>query len=156
MMYGHEVEIPRRQQAFEKPYWFSGKLKEPEPTTPDILAVLLQWARSKVFAHLNGILNNYYEGPDEYIGFHRDSIANMLKGAPILTISFGETRDFRLTRRQKQNGKTVLVDTRDFPALCGTVFVMPYETNRRWYHEVPKSAKYRGRRISVTIRAFQD
>ncbi len=44
----------------------------------------------------------------------------------------------------------------DFPAPDGTVFVMPYDTNLAWKHQVPKSAKSRGRRISVTLRAFED
>jgi hypothetical protein len=43
----------------------------------------------------------------------------------------------------------------DFPAQDGTIFVMPYDTNRAWKHSVPKSARYVGRRISVTFRAFE-
>ena len=30
----------------------------------------------------------------------------------------------------------------------------PYDTNLVWKHAVPKSARYRARRISVTLRAF--
>ena len=153
-MYGDDVQIPRLQQAFEKPYQFSGKVKVPEALTPEQLVALLKWAQLNVFAGLNGILNNYYEGPHEYIGHHRDSIANLVKDSPIMTISFGETRIFRLTRRERQSGKSVVVETRDFEATHGGIFVMPFLTNRSWYHEVPKSAKYTGRRISVTMRAF--
>ena len=36
----------------------------------------------------------------------------------------------------------------------GTVFILPYATNLVWKHGVPKSARYTGRRISVTLRAF--
>jgi hypothetical protein len=32
---------------------------------------------------------------------------------------------------------------------------MPYNTNLAWKHSVPKRACYRGRRISVTLRAFE-
>ena len=45
------------------------------------------------------------------------------------------------SQRWKQSGK------KDFPALDGTVFVMPFETNLAWTHEVPASAKRQGRRI---------
>lgn len=82
-----------------------------------------------------------------YIGRHRDSTRNMVEGAPIVTVSFGERRNFRL-RPCKGKG------FKDFPATDGTVFIMPYETNLAWTHEVPKSAKLRGRRISITFRAF--
>ena len=37
---------------------------------------------------------------------------------------------------------------------CGGVFVMPYATNLAWTHEVPHFARDRGRRVSVTLRAF--
>jgi hypothetical protein len=44
---------------------------------------------------------------------------------------------------------------RDSLAEAGTVFIMPYDTNRAWKHSVPKLARYRGRRISTTLRAFR-
>ena len=71
----------------------------------------------------------------------------MVAGVPIVTISLGEGRIFRLSHpRTKQR--------RDFSARDGTVFVMPYETNLAWKHGVPRFARWRGRRISITIRAF--
>ena len=72
----------------------------------------------------------------------------MVVGAPIVTISFGETRRFRLRPPKGQSGLL------DFEAADGAVFVMPYDTNLAWTHEVPKEAKRRGRRISITLRAF--
>jgi alkylated DNA repair dioxygenase AlkB len=71
----------------------------------------------------------------------------MIEGAPIVTVSYGATRTFRL-RPWKGDG------VRDFEARDGTVFVMPYATNRAWTHEVPHNAKSLGRRISITLRAF--
>jgi alkylated DNA repair dioxygenase AlkB len=71
----------------------------------------------------------------------------MVRGAPIVTISLGEGRVFRLTRPGQKL-------TRDFIADPGAVFVMPYDTNRAWKHAVPKSGRQRGRRISITLRAF--
>jgi alkylated DNA repair dioxygenase AlkB len=69
--------------------------------------------------------------------------------APIVTVSLGEQRVFRLTHPEA-GGR------RDFPARDGTVFVMPYDTNLAWKHQVPRSARSRGRRISITLRAFED
>ena len=37
----------------------------------------------------------------------------------------------------------------------GSVVVIPYETNLGWTHEITKSARAQGRRISVTARAFE-
>ena len=73
----------------------------------------------------------------------------MIDGAPIVTISLGEERIFRL-RPWKMASERV-----DFPAPDGTVFVLPYATNQRWTHEVPKQKRRTGRRISITLRAFE-
>ena len=91
-----------------------------------------------------------YEGRlGHYIGPHSDKTEQLVPGAPIVTLSFGEERVFRL---RPIEGKGY----RDFRADDGTVFVMPDETNRAWHHEVPRFARYRGQRVSVTLRAFID
>ncbi|WP_168219340.1 alpha-ketoglutarate-dependent dioxygenase AlkB [Limnoglobus roseus] len=143
-LHGRHVTIPRWQQAYGADYHFSGQTSHAEPV-PAILEPILRWATEAVHPQLNGVLLNWYDGPDQYIGPHRDSVKNMIKGVPIVTISFGETRTFRLSLGGER---------RDFPAENGTVFVIPQETNRVWKHAVPKSTRYTGRRISVTIRGF--
>lgn len=85
---------------------------------------------------LNCPLRNRYDGPlGHCIGPHHDHAEDLVEGTPIVTVSFGEERVF--------------------PAPDGPVFVMPYDTDLAWKHEVPKSARCRGRRISVTLRAFE-
>ena len=109
---------------------------------------LLDWARTSIEPRLNGILINWYDGAKgHYIGPHRDSPEGLIDGAPIVTISLGEERIFRL---RPHGGK----DKIDIPVVHGTVIVIPYKTNRRWTHEVPKSTKHAGKRISVTLRTF--
>jgi alkylated DNA repair dioxygenase AlkB len=93
-------------------------------------------------------LNWYDASQCHYLGRHRDSIKNLCVGAPIVTLSFGEARVFRL-RPWRAAGK------RDFQANHGTIFVMPFRTNLAWTHEVPHFKRYTGRRISVTARAFE-
>lgn len=148
MIHGKLVPTPRWQQAFGRDYHYTGQVNRALPIPP-LLEPLLTWSQA-IDGRLNGLLLNWYDGSQgHYIGKHRDSISNLCKGAPIVTISFGETRIFRL-RPHKETGSI------DFPATDGTVFVMPYETNRTWTHEIPKSKRCTGRRISVTIRAFKD
>jgi len=94
------------------------------------------------------LLLNWYDAErGHYIGAHRDSREDLVVGAPIVTISVGAKRTFRL-RLPKQQGFI------DFDASHGTVFVMPWQTNLRVKHEVPHSARAKGRRISITARAF--
>ena len=147
-IHGKLVKTPRWQQAYGADYHFTGQTFD-ATKTPDIIQPYLDWARETIFPELNGILVNWYDGQfDHYIGKHRDSVSNMIEGAPIATVSLGEERKFRM-RPWKQSGFL------DFPATAGSVFVIPYETNLAWTHEVPPSKKLNGRRISVTMRAFK-
>lgn len=148
MMHGRLVETPRWQQAYGADYHYTGSINKALPVPPHI-APLLAWVQEQIEPRINGALINWYEGPGHYIGPHHDSVKQMVMGSPIVTVSFGETRTFRLTK-----GKGAAAQTLDFPALDGTVFVMPYDTNGVWKHSVPKSTRYTGRRISVTFRAF--
>lgn len=149
VIHGRVVKAPRRQQAFGRDYRFGGRVSRAHPV-PDILAPLLAWSQSEVDARLNGLLVNWYDANlEHYIGRHRDKTAGLVSGAPIVTISFGAERTFRL---RPWRGAGV----RDFAATHGAVFVMPFDTNRAWTHEVPHFAQDRGRRISVTLRAFEE
>jgi alkylated DNA repair dioxygenase AlkB len=149
MMHGRLVETPRWQQAYGADYHYTGRVNKALPVPP-LLEPLLAWVRERIDTRINGALLNWYEGPGHYIGAHHDSVKHMVKGSPIVTVSFGETRTFRLTKGKGADAKTI-----DFSAPDGTMFVMPYDTNLAWKHAVPKSMQYTGRRISVTFRAFE-
>lgn len=118
---------------------------------PALLTLLLAWSRDTIDNWLNGLLLNWYDGRlGHYIGRHRDSTKNMVHGAPIVTISFGEQRLFRLRQWQAASATPPV----DLEVTNGSVLVMPYATNQVVTHEVRPSARFRGKRISVTIRAF--
>jgi alkylated DNA repair dioxygenase AlkB len=149
VMGGRKVMTPRWQQAFGADYRYSGSINRALPVPPPLLP-LLTWARAEIDARLDAILVNWYDAAlGHYMGRHRDSTGGMVRGAPITTISFGEERVFRL-RPLRGQGHT------DFIARDRSVFVMSYETNQAWTHEVPRARKYTGRRISVTLRAFDE
>lgn len=145
--HGRFVKTPRWQQAYGKDYHYSGRVNK-ALEVPESLEPLLHWCQTSVDERLNGILLNWYDGSlGHYIGPHRDSTKNMCEGAPIVTTSLGQARVFRL-RPWKGKG------FRDFDARNGTVFVMPFNTNQAWTHEIPKAKRFQGRRISITLRAF--
>ncbi|HEX8474638.1 MAG TPA: alpha-ketoglutarate-dependent dioxygenase AlkB [Pyrinomonadaceae bacterium] len=147
MMHGRAVRTPRWQQAYGMDYHYTGRVNRALPVPP-LLTPLLTWTQRHINERLNSILLNWYDGTlGHYIGRHRDSTRGMRKDVPIVTVSYGEARVFRL-RPYRGEGR------RDFPAHDGSVFVMPYETNLAWTHEVPHARKFSGRRISVTLRGF--
>ncbi|MEZ4406922.1 MAG: alpha-ketoglutarate-dependent dioxygenase AlkB [Polyangiales bacterium] len=146
-MGGRLVKTPRWQQAYGADYHYTGRVNRALPMLDDLKPVH-HWAQAEIDARLNGVLLNWY-APDRghYIGRHRDSTVDMVRGSPIVTVSLGGARTFRL-RKWRAEG------VRDFVAADGVVFVLPYDTNLAWTHEVPTSAKDVGRRISITLRAF--
>lgn len=148
-MHGRPVKTPRFQQAYGADYHYTGNTNKALPTPPS-LAAYLEWGQRAVDPRLNGLLLNWYDGAkDHYIGKHRDSTVGMLEGCPIVTISLGERRIFRL-RPWKSTKEKI-----DFEAFDSAVFVLPYATNLCWTHEVPASKRLQGRRISITLRGFE-
>jgi alkylated DNA repair dioxygenase AlkB len=149
-MHGRLVSTPRWQQAYGRDYHYTGRLNKALPV-PKKVESLVAWVRDQIDVRLNGILVNWYDGAlGHYIGRHRDSRTNMVAGTPIVTLSLGEERIFRLRPWPSSRGSQVV----DFKTRNGSVFVMPWETNLAWTHEVPASKKQMGRRISITLRVF--
>ena len=146
-IHGRTIKTPRWEQAYNKAYCYSGATNSALPV-PEQIYPLWNWAKDTIDARLNGILLTWYDGGlGHYIGKHRDSTQNMIWGAPIVTISLGQPRVFRLRPWQGKGFQ-------DFPTEHGRVFIMPYETNLAWTHEVPASKKHQGRRIAIALRAF--
>jgi alkylated DNA repair dioxygenase AlkB len=148
-IYGRETPVPRWQQAYGADYSYTGSRNNALPF-PNLLRPLLVWVQDTVDPRLNGMLLNWYDGPTSYIGAHNDDTRDLIASTPIVTLSFGEARTFRLQSPKDGSRENV-----DLEARHGTMFVMPWETNVRWKHAVPKRARYRGRRISVTLRSFR-
>jgi alkylated DNA repair dioxygenase AlkB len=144
---GASIPVPRWQQAYGRDYRYSGNVNRALPV-PAILEPFLSWAQAAIDARLNGYLLNWYDaGLSHRIGAHRDSTAGLVEGAPIATVSLGAARVFRLWSAQDKGHI-------DFEATHGSVFVLPWETNKAVKHGVPHRASDTGRRISITLRAF--
>ena len=147
MIHGRLVKTPRWQQAYGEDYQYTGQVNRALPVAPEMEG-MFAWFKEALDPRLNGLLFNWYDGArDHYIGAHRDSTVGMLEGAPIVTLSLGEERVFRM-RPWKGRGYE------DFVVGNGDLLVIPFDTNQAFTHEVPKFKRYGGKRISVTARGF--
>ncbi len=147
-MMGREVAVPRWSRAYGADYHYSGRTDRALPV-PEWLEEALAWAREVLDPRLNGLLLNWYDAEHKhYIGKHRDSTKSMVEGAPIVTISLGATRPFRMRPWRVAGAGFVDVEVGD-----RSVLLIPWATNLAWTHEVPHRAGG-GRRISITLRAF--
>lgn len=147
--FGRNFVLRRQQKAFGRDYAFSDTVSKAAPI-PAELSPFLAWAQSTVDSRLNGLLVNWYDGAKgDEIGPHLDSETGLLPGSPIVTISLGDPRIFRMDRVAEKLRC-------DFTVENGSVIIIPWETNRAWKHSVPHRARDTGCRISVTLRAFSD
>src|SRR5207244_7232756 len=100
----------------------------------ELLAPFLSWTREMIDQRLNGLLLNWYAADQShYIGAHHDDTRDLVDGTPIVTISLGDNRSFRL-RLPRQKGFI------DFEARHGSIFIMPWQTNLGVKHEIPHNA----------------
>jgi alkylated DNA repair dioxygenase AlkB len=145
-MYGRTVETPRWQQAYDKDYRYSGEVNRALPAPP-LIKPLLQWGQNSIHTEINGVLVNWYDGAKgHYMGPHIDDIRDLVPETPIVTISFGQPRIFRLSRAGVRY---------DIVADPASVIVLPWGTNLAWKHAVPRFKRFQERRVSVTLRAYR-
>jgi alkylated DNA repair dioxygenase AlkB len=149
-LHGKRVRLPRWQQAYGVDYHFSGQTSSAVPVPAEVHPVL-DWCQSRISPALNGLLLNWYDGRQgHYIGRHRDSTRGLVPSSSIVTVSLGEERIFRLRPWPHYAGAMPT----DFHTGNGSVFILPWDTNRTFTHEVTSSTRLTDRRISITVRAF--
>lgn len=162
-LFGREIATPRRFQAYGIPYRFSGKLHKALPI-PEMLQPLIKYANSFDYfktwpedqQSFNGVLVNWYQDGNDYIGFHADDEKDLNKSpngtSVVFSISFGATRLFHLKPKNK---------SMDYEMKCtlenGSVVVMGGLCQSTHKHSIPKCPPNEvvGRRINITLRNFK-
>jgi len=152
-IYGKEIQTPRWQQTYGLDYKFSGVDHKALPI-PEVFQPFYDWAINTDYGPFNQMLVNWYQDGSHYIGKHSDDERQLVKGAPILSVSLGATRKFRI--RKKKTNKIFT----DILMPDGTVLVMGGNFQKEFTHEVPKIGGKKGKkvgpRINITFRCFLD
>jgi len=153
VMAGRVVNTPRWQQSYNMPYFFSGMAHEALPV-PDSIRPYWDWVNSAGYGEFNQILINWYANGHHYIGTHTDDESQLIYESPIISLSLGAERIFRL--REKKSKQVV----HDIPMPHGSVVVMGGMMQNQFTHEVPKINGTKGddvgRRINITFRQFEN
>ena len=102
----------------------------------------------------NFCLVNYYRNGDDYISWHGDDMTDLQVGAPIVSVSIGATRDFKI-RPKKQyrdilGNETLTIDLRD-----GDILVMAGKLQAYYEHHVPKRKRVTTGRLNYTFRVVR-
>ena len=163
-MMGQLVETPRWQQAYGKPYRFSG-VDHAALALPVEVQPYMAWANTLheylapfgCDARFNMVLLNWYQDGAHYIGWHADDESDMLKNREgetvVLSVSLGQQRQFALRPKEGVQGAKLKLDMRD-----GCVLVMGGRCQSTHKHSVPKVQGKKGAallsRINMTFRVF--
>lgn len=130
-------------------YRYSGVLHEPLPWLPE-LEGLRRRVEHLTGARFNSMLANLYRHERDSMGLHADDEPELGPRPVIASLSFGQTRTFRLRHRQRGDLKPVRL-----PLTSGSLLVMRGDTQRYWKHEVPKERSPCGPRINLTFRRVE-
>ena len=149
-MYDKIIETPRYSQCYGVPYWYSGMLHTPTSNLPVEFEPFKAWAKD--IGTFNQILINWYESGEHYISKHTDDEKQIVPNSPILSISLGSTRTFRI--RKIKNKEIIL----DLPMPDQSYVIMGGEIQKHYTHEVPKTVSKKtpvGQRINITFRTLK-
>jgi alkylated DNA repair dioxygenase AlkB len=130
-------------------YGYSGIHLRPSPWTPT-LTRLRDEVEKLAGAKFNSVLLNLYRNERDCMGWHSDDEPELGPEPIIASISFGETREFRLRHRSRKELPVVRM-----PLTDGSVLIMAGPTQRNWQHSVKRGTVERGERINLTFRSIK-
>ena len=147
-LFGREVDAPRRSCWIGDPgaaYTYSGTRFEPRPW-PGAMQPVRARLSAELGVDFNSVLANLYRDGRDAMGWHRDAEAELGSRPVIASLSLGAPRRFALKSREDPAVRLAL----ELPP--GSLLVMAGETQRRYRHALPRTARPVGPRINLTFR----
>jgi alkylated DNA repair dioxygenase AlkB len=127
-------------------YTYSGKTK---PTNDWNSIPLLLFIKKEIEKLTNQqydfVLLNYYPDGNASIGLHADDEQIIDQNCSIVSVSFGESRNFILKHNLDKTKHVINLQD-------GDVFIMLPGTQQQWKHEIKKEKQKTKPRISLTFR----
>ncbi|MGN6513679.1 MAG: alpha-ketoglutarate-dependent dioxygenase AlkB family protein [Lysobacteraceae bacterium] len=147
-LFGREVDSPRLSCWIgdaDAVYTYSGTRFVPHPWLPVLQAVRARLAR-ELGVGFNSVLANLYRDGRDAMGWHGDDEPELGAQPVIASLSLGATRRFVLKARGPAAQRLAL----ELPH--GSLLVMAGDTQRRYRHALPRTARAVGPRINLTFR----
>lgn len=147
---GKEVIPSRKSIMLGKDYVYSKQIKKAIPFDNVTLYLKnkIEDSMNLNRNYFNACLINYYPDNKASISLHKDNEPEMDPLAPIVSLSFGDTRDFLLTADSKENICYRL------KVSSGDILIMKPLCQKLYKHGIMKENKIKGPRISLTFRKF--
>ena len=153
----HEYEMPMYDKMVTAPRMVSwyGDTNRPErrsnPDWPPELLTIRQRVENETNIKFNAVLLNLYRNGNDGVGWHSDKTSSTNKDMNIASVTFGETRIFRLRHKFMKHIPQV-----EIPLYHGSFLLMAGSTNSYWEHQVPKTARDVLPRINLTFRQVKN
>ncbi len=130
-----------------KSYSYSNITMQPHVFSETLLTIKHQIETIALVDFTTCLLNLYRDGKDSN-GWHADDEKELGKNPVIASITLGQERFFHLKHKENKLLKhKILLEH-------GSLLLMQGETQHRWLHQIPKTAKPIGERINLTFRVI--
>ncbi|MDQ8179170.1 alpha-ketoglutarate-dependent dioxygenase AlkB [Pelagicoccus sp. SDUM812005] len=147
VIYGRHIVTARKvawygDRNFD--YTYSGRTRTALVWTEE-----LRQLKGKVEAWAGGRYNscllNLYQDGSQGMAWHHDDEKGLGRNSNIASLSFGAERRFDFRHKESREKVSVQLEH-------GSLLVMRGETQARWQHQVPKTAKVSRPRVNLTFR----
>lgn len=149
----HEYEMPMYDKIVTAPRMVSwyGDTNRPEresnPNWPEELQIIKGRVEKETQLKFNAVLLNLYRNGNDGVGWHSDKTSSTNKDMNIASVTFGETRMFRLRHKFIKHLPQI-----EIPLYHGSFLLMAGSINSYWEHQVPKTTRDVLPRINLTFR----
>jgi len=149
----HRYDMPMYEKVVTAPRmvsWYqdaSDNIPSDAPGLTTDLKEVRKKVEEEVGLQFNAVLLNLYRNGQDGVSWHSDKTHKSDNNPVIASVTFGETRLFRLRHKFRKE-----IPLLEIPLHHGTFLLMSGTTNRYWEHQVPKTSKEVLPRINLTFR----
>jgi len=146
-IFGKIIKVPRLVCWYGEKnacYRYSGVNHIPQKWTTPLL-VLRNKLQKYTASEYNSVLGNLYRNGQDSMGWHADDEQELGKQPVIASISLGNSRKFKIRRKDKSNSLDLTLEN-------GSLLIMSGNFQQMWHHSVPKTRKPVSTRINLTFR----
>ena len=114
--------------------------------SPELLKIR-ERVENETALNFNSALLNLYRNGNDSVAWHSDQEANSGPNPVIASVTFGESRMFKLRHKFRKDIAPI-----EIPLHHGSFLLMAGTTNSFWQHQVPKTSRDVLPRINLTFR----
>jgi alkylated DNA repair dioxygenase AlkB len=146
-VYGKWHQVPRLICWYgdaDANYRYSGVLHQPQPWLKS-LAALRERLQAYCCSPFNSMLGNLYRDGHDAMGYHADNEKGLGKNPIIASLSFGDSRLFKLRHRTRRDSLELILGHGDLLVMAGPL-------QHHWQHALPRTKQLKNPRINLTFR----